>query len=251
MASWPAAPPASLQSPYAAATPMLDAAGIVVTEIRTPIRAPDLAFVRDRIPAVPATKATKNEKKPGFEMNPVSSWSLGTKSSGLAPMASNARVARHASTMPVGNPTPSAASDRRARSDLRWTSATDRPASGPNSGPTTIAPTIRIGWSSRMPTAPICIASTMNATKLIESSVFSLVLCSTSSQTTASDGRPGAAFSAAAAASESELSMCSTAIEPTRGISSSLRSPMITLASSRATSQRIRSPSGFLAAACR
>ena len=114
-----------------------------------------------------------------------------------------------------------------------------------------MAPTIRIGWSSRMPTAPICIASTMNATKLIESSVFSLVRCSTSSQTTASDGRPGAAFSAATAASESEVSMCSTAIEPTRGISSSLRSPMITLASSRATSQRIRSPSGFLAAACR
>ena len=64
-------------------------------------------------------------------------------------------------------------------------------------GPTTIAPTIRIGWSSRMPTAAICIASTMNATKLIDSSVFSLVRCSTSSQTTASEGRPGAAFSAA------------------------------------------------------
>ena len=45
--------------------------------------------------------------------------------------------------------------------------------------------------------------------------------------------------------------MCSTAIEPTRGISSSLRSPMITLASSLATSQRITSPSGFLAASRR
>ena len=153
--------------------------------------------------------------------------------------------------MPAGNPTPRAANERRARSFRRWTSATDSPASGPNSGPTTMAPTIRIGWSSRMPTAPICMASTMNATKLIESSVFSLVRCSTSSQTTASEGRPGAASSAATAASESDVSMCSTAIEPTRGISSSFRSPMITLASSRATSHRIRSPSGFLAAACR
>ena len=40
------------------------------------------------------------------------------------------------------------------------------PASGPNSGPTTIAPTIRIGESSTMPTAAICIAATMNSTKL-------------------------------------------------------------------------------------
>ena len=36
----------------------------------------------------------------------------------------------------------------------------------------------------------------MKATKLTESSVFSEVRDSTSSQTTASDGRPGAAFSA-------------------------------------------------------
>ena len=91
----------------------------------------------------------------------------------------------------------------------------------------------------------------MNRTKLTDSSVFSLVRCSTSSQTTASDGSPGAAFSAASAASERAMSMFSTAIEPTRGISSSLRSPMITLASSRATSQRITSPSGFVAAPCR
>ena len=88
-------------------------------------------------------------------------------------------------------------------------------------------------------------------TKLTESSVFSLVRCSTSSQTTASEGRPGAAFSAASAASDRAVSMCSTAIEPTRGISSSLRSPMITLASSLATSQRITSPAGFCATPCR
>ena len=60
-----------------------------------------------------------------------------------------------------------------------------------------MAPTIRIGWSSRIPTAAICMASTMNATNPSDSSVFSLVRGSTSSQTTASEGRPGAAFSAA------------------------------------------------------
>ena len=44
---------------------MLEAAGIVVTEMSTPISAPDFAFVSERIPAVPATKATKKEKKSG------------------------------------------------------------------------------------------------------------------------------------------------------------------------------------------
>jgi hypothetical protein len=91
----------------------------------------------------------------------------------------------------------------------------------------------------------------MNSTKLNESSVFSEVRASTSSQTTASEGSPGAAFSAATAASESAVSMCSTAIEPSRGMSSSFRSPRIRLASSRATSQRITSPAGFVAAPCR
>jgi hypothetical protein len=99
-----------------------------------------------------------------------------------------------------------------------------------------------------MPTAAICIAATMNSVKLKDSSVCSDVRDSTSSQTTASDGRPGAARSAAEAASEIELSISSTAIEPYLGIPRSLRSPMTTLASSRATSQRIRSPSGFWAA---
>ena len=54
----------------------------------------------------------------------------------------------------------------------------------------------------------------MNSTKPRESSAFSLVLASTCSQTTASDGRPGADFSAASAASEMEVSICSIAIEP-------------------------------------
>ena len=51
-----------------AATPMLAAAGIVVTEISTPAKAPDFAVVRDSTPATPAMNATKNEKKSGLEM---------------------------------------------------------------------------------------------------------------------------------------------------------------------------------------
>ena len=57
--------------------------------------------------------------------------------------------------MPTGKPTTSASSDRRASAGRRCTIATHSPASGPNSGPTTIAPTTRIGWSSSRPNAAI------------------------------------------------------------------------------------------------
>ena len=89
---------------------MFAAAGMVVTEMSTPIRAPDFADVSERIPAIPATKATKNEKKSGFEMNPVSGWLSGTKSSGDTPSARNSEHARGTSgRTPTGKPTASAA----------------------------------------------------------------------------------------------------------------------------------------------
>ena len=81
--------------------------------------------------------------------------------------------------------------------------------------------------------------------------MFSEVRDSTSSQTTASPGWPSAAFSAAAATAEIAESMSSIAIEPSLSTSSSRRSETITLASSRATSQRITSPSGLRAARSR
>ena len=60
-------------------------------------------------------------------------------------------------------PWPQALSERRAGPRRRSTIATQSPARGPNSGPTTIAPTIRICELVKMPTAPIrpAIASKM------------------------------------------------------------------------------------------
>ena len=87
------------------------------------------------------------------------------------------------------------ASERRASSRRRCTSATQSPARGPNSGPTTIAPMIRITESCRIPSAAIIVASTMKARKLNESSALSEVWNSTVSQTTASAGEPTAARS--------------------------------------------------------
>ena len=45
---------------------MFAAAGIVVTEISTPISAPDFAVDSESIPAAPAQAATKNAKKSGL-----------------------------------------------------------------------------------------------------------------------------------------------------------------------------------------
>ena len=92
----------------------------------------------------------------------------------------------------AAKPTPRATSERRASRNRRWTTATQTPASGPNSGPTTIAPMIRISESVRIPTAAISVARTMNATKEPESSADSDVRSSTSSHTTASAGAPRA-----------------------------------------------------------
>ena len=50
-----------------------------------------------------------------------------------------------AAVIPIGKPTASAFSERSATSRRFSTIATQSAASGPNSGPTTIAPTIRIG----------------------------------------------------------------------------------------------------------
>ena len=77
--------------------------------------------------------------------------------------------------MASGNPTASARNERAASDRGGWTRATQNPAIGPNSGPTTMAPTIRIDESSRMPTAAMSPASTMNARNENESVALSEV----------------------------------------------------------------------------
>ena len=97
------------------------------------------------------------------------------------------------------------------------TTATQKLASGPNSGPSTIAPTIRIGVSRKIPTAAISVESVMKIRKLAVSSVDSDVSSSTSSHTTAFAGSPGAARSASSAAREMTVAGRSTAIDAALG----------------------------------
>ena len=66
-----AAPAADEPSLFAAATPISAIAGMAVTETSTPMSAPDLAVVRDSIPATPAQAATSTEYASGLEMSPA------------------------------------------------------------------------------------------------------------------------------------------------------------------------------------
>ena len=73
---------------------MLAAAGIVVTEISTPISAPDFAVLRLSTPAAPAQAATKKEKKSGSAMKFAKLWPSWVKLSSNSPIALKASVAR-------------------------------------------------------------------------------------------------------------------------------------------------------------
>src|SRR4051794_23368353 len=232
-AELPQRAPKPSPSPYTAATPTLAAAGIVVTEIRTLMRAPDFAVVSDNMPATPAQNATKPAKTSGEAIVVASEWSSAPKVSGPTPVALNTRVVANTAAIPSGNPTASAANDRAARSGRRWTAATQNPAIGPNSGPTTMAPTMRIGLSNRMPTPAMQEARTMKSANPADRVALSEVRSVTSSQMTASEGAPGATRSATSAASEIAVSSSSIAMEPSRSTCSARRSSITTLASSR------------------
>ena len=76
IASWAADSAAMSQSPTVAATTAKPAAGTVVTEMKTPTRAADLAETSDSIPAAPANSATTNDSGPTWKMKSTSSNSL-------------------------------------------------------------------------------------------------------------------------------------------------------------------------------
>src|SRR5512144_3225913 len=113
-ASWASDPNHVSQSAYAAATPMLAAAGIVVTEIRTPISAPDFAVDSDSMPAAPAHAATKKEKKSGCEIRDAICESSLEKSCGASPVARKTSEASHAPVIASGKPAARATKERTA-----------------------------------------------------------------------------------------------------------------------------------------
>src|SRR4051812_26084548 len=145
---------ATAQSPTVAATTAKPAAGTVVTEMKTPTSAADFAETNDNMPAAPANNATTNDSGPTWKMKSTSdsSWVLPKE---IQPTASPASTPSAVTSIATGKPTKSAAAARRERYIRRRTSATASAASGPNSGPTTMAPTTVTGESLTTPTAAI------------------------------------------------------------------------------------------------
>lgn len=115
-------------------------------------------------------------------------------------------------------------------------------ATAPNSGPSTIAPTIRMGEFCRMPMPASCVAMARKARYAHVMRESACTRCASSSQTTASSGSPGASSTASVATLDSDRSTCSMAMEPS--VSSHLSRSSTSLADSRAASQRITSPAG-------
>ena len=94
--------------------------------------------------ALGTEKETLDQVKIGaLEMNRVNGWPSSANPSGMRSAASTPSVKRKTAVIPAGKPIASARRERLATSRRRCTTATQKAAIGPNSGPTTIAPMIR------------------------------------------------------------------------------------------------------------
>ncbi len=159
-------PTASLQAPYTSETPTSAAAGMVVTEMNTPVSAVALASVRDTTPTRPASTATTTENRFGVLIRSETGLTPARYSLGVLPearmQAAKTSVTAIASANPIASVTSPLRTARQSR--LSRPSATEMIAL--YSGPTTIAPTTRICELVKMPQAPISPANTSRAKKL-------------------------------------------------------------------------------------
>src|SRR5262249_42567302 len=135
-------PHASLPLPNATDTPMSDAAGIVVTEMNTPMRVLDRASVSETTPTMPASAATMNENQFGVLIRletgrTPAAYAVDSRSAHRT-MSPSTR----APTTAKANPTPRAVALRTTREKSRRVIPNERLRMAPYSGPTTIAPTI-------------------------------------------------------------------------------------------------------------
>jgi hypothetical protein len=143
---------------------MSAAAGTVVTEMKTPTSAPLFAEVSESTPATPASTATTSDQRSGAVMKPV--WGRSALSSSVPnqPRPRPMRVTPAVAPMAMAKPATSVVRARRALRARPRTTARARAASGANSGPSTIAPMVRIAESLMIATAARRVAMVRNAT---------------------------------------------------------------------------------------
>ena len=141
---------------------------MVVTEMNTPMSALARDSVRDTTPTIPARIATTTEKIFGALMRSETGLTPTRNSLGALPAARTATPKARVTAIAAKNPKIRASrpSPTPPRSRLLIPSATAMIAL--YSGPTTIAPTMRICELVKMPTAPISPAMASRMKKLGE-----------------------------------------------------------------------------------
>jgi hypothetical protein len=145
---------------------MSAAAGIVVTEMNTPISAPAFARVSDTTPTIPARTATTTENRLGELIRSETGRTPERYSLGVWPLARMHSAKTSVTAIASRNPARRASSPRRTGRLSRFSRPRATEMIALYSGPTTIAPTIRIWELVRMPQAPISAANISKAKKL-------------------------------------------------------------------------------------
>jgi ABC-type multidrug transport system ATPase subunit len=161
--SWATAPPAADQLVKASESPRSAAAGMVVTEMNTPISAPARASVRDTTPTSPARTATITENRSGLLIRSETGRTPSEYARGTCPAPRMTRPNSKVTTIATPKPAPRAIRPRTTAARSRRSRPSAVAMMALYSGPTTMAPTIRIVELVRIPTAPIRPARTSRA----------------------------------------------------------------------------------------
>jgi hypothetical protein len=131
--------------------------------MKTPTSALERPAVSDRTPAAPASSATTNDHRSGVQMKPVSGRGSDTSELSIQPTAAASSASTIVTAIATAKPATSSRIASRSRRGRQSAIPTQAAATGPNSGPTTIAPTTRIAESRTTAIAAIVVARQRNA----------------------------------------------------------------------------------------
>ena len=145
---------------------MAAAAGIVVTEMNTPMRALARACRIETTPTMPAMNATTTEYRLGWLIRSETGRNPSRKSRGAWPVHRMIHEKIRVATTAMPNPMPRATSPRFTGRAFCSVIPRAVPSMALYSGPTTMAATIRICELVRMPTAAMRPAAISSMKKL-------------------------------------------------------------------------------------
>jgi hypothetical protein len=156
---------------------------MVVIEMNTPMRAPVFDSVSDITPTMAAATATTTENRWGGLMRSDTGRRPSSKCFGARPNQRMHNAKSSVTATASRKPASSTSRPRRTGAQSRRSRPRATAMIALYSGPTTIAPTIRICELVRMPQAPMSPANTSSAKKLGAYTAPAWILASTSSHT--------------------------------------------------------------------